>query len=96
MNIDTLRQLNDLMTVLNNTKAKLDKSKVDKPDLSFNELLTRQVEDPVKQSSSTPTIIKPMLQLSTIDTSCSKCGKPGKYMLRGKWYCKECANGIQE
>ena len=96
MNIDTLRQLNDLMTVLNNTKAKLDKSKVDKPDLSFNELLTRQVEDPVKQSSITQTIIKPMLQLSTIDTSCSKCGKPGKYMLRGKWYCKECANGIQE
>lgn len=96
MTIDTLRQLNDLMTVLNNTKAKLDKGKVDKPDLSFNELLTRQVEDPVKQSSITQTIIKPMLQLSIIDTSCSKCGKPGKYMLRGKWYCKECADGIQE
>lgn len=94
MNIDTLRQLNDLMTVLNNTKAKLGKNKVDKPDLSFNELLTKQAESPVKQSAITQTIIKPVLQFSSIDTSCSKCGKPGKYMLRGKWYCEECADGI--
>lgn len=99
MTIDTLRQLNDLMTVLNNTKAKLDKdrpNKSDKTGLNFSEVLAKQIEDPMKQSSVTQTIIKPVLQLSTIDTSCSKCGKPGKYILRGKWYCKECADGIQE
>lgn len=99
MTIDTLRQLNDLMTVLNNTKAKLDKNKADKSDktgLDFSEILAKQIEDPVKQSAVTQTVIKPVLHLNVMDTSCSKCGKPGKYMIRGRWYCKECADGIQE
>lgn len=96
MTIETFRQLSNVMNVLNNTRAKLDKSRVDKPDSSFSELLAKQTETPVAQSAVAQAIIKPILQFSTISTSCSKCGKPGKYMLRGKWYCKECADGVHE
>ena len=87
ISLDTINQINDIMRVLNNTKSKLNGTKP--KGQSFSEMVIQAQNNPVKHAEIAQTIVKPDIKLSTFDTSCCVCGEPGKYMIKGRWYCEE-------
>lgn len=87
ISLSTLQQINDIMTVLNNTKKALDK-----PKQSFTAMVAEAANkspDPVKQAAVVQTTVKPDIRPRAFNDLCCMCDNPAVTWINGKPYCKE-------
>ena len=91
INFNTINQIHDIMTVLNNTKKAVSKEQTP----SFNEMVIQASMTPTKQSEVVQTTVTPETKIHNSNI-CYKCGKPGKYFLNGVWVCEECKDRLKE
>lgn len=86
ISFNTLQQINDIMTILNNTRKA-----AAKPSQTFSVALTQaqSANDPVKQSAIVQTTIKPDLRPRAFNDLCCMCDKPAVTWINGKPYCEE-------
>lgn len=88
ISLNTLQQISDIMTVLNNTKKAIAKPSQSKQ--SFASIIAQQsANDPVKQSAIVQTTVKPDLRPRAFNDLCCMCDKPAVTWINGKPYCKE-------
>jgi hypothetical protein len=92
ISFETLNQIKDIMTVLENTK----KSLKSKPSTEFSDMVASMSNNPGKQSEVAQVTVKPETKIQGPGSECIYCGKPGKYMINGVWVCEECKNGIRK
>lgn len=88
ISLDTINQINQIMTVLNNTKAKLNNAKGGNFAQALQQTTVQTPAQTVQQ-----TMIKPNVDYSHSPLFskmvCCICGKPGTHEDKGKWYCKD-------
>lgn len=93
INLNTINQINDIMTILNNTRKAISRSQADS---AFD----KQLHQPAEQTTiQTPaqvvqqtTVLPSAMSRSDMydDTCCVKgCNKPAVVWLNNKHYCKE-------
>ena len=93
INLNTINQINDIMTILNNTRKAISKSQADsafdKQLQQTTEQTTVQTPDQIVQQT---TILPSAMSHNDMydDTCCVKgCNKPAVLWINNKHYCKE-------
>lgn len=93
ISLNTLNQINDIMTILNNTRKVVSKPKTDK---SFDQQVQRAenqitVQTPAQTVQQTVILPSKPQYNSMLDTLCcvDGCNKPAKVWIDRKPYCKE-------
>lgn len=93
ISLNTLNQINDIMTILNNTRKAIAKQQSDK---SFDQLVQQAenkitVQTPAQTVQQTTILPSKPQYNSMLDTLCcvDDCNKPAKVWIDRKPYCKE-------
>ena len=93
INLNTINQINDIMTILNNTRKAVSKSQVGN---AFDKQLQQTTEQTAVQTPAQTvqqtTVLPSTAPRSNIydDTCCVKgCNKPAVLWINNKHYCKE-------
>lgn len=89
INLNTLSQINDIMTVLNNTKKAIQKPQSGN---SFAQVMQQvQVQTPAQTIQQTTVLpSEPQYHSMFNDICCvDSCNKPAMLWIKGKPYCKE-------
>ena len=93
ISLNTLNQINDIMTILNNTRKAIAKQQSDK---SFDQLVQQAenkitVQTPAQTVQQTAILPSKPQYNSMFDTLCcvDDCNKPAKVWIDHKPYCKE-------
>lgn len=93
ISLNTLNQINDIMTVLSNTRKTIAKQRSDKPfDQQVQQAESQITVQTPAQTVQQTTILPSKLQYnSMLDTLCcvDGCNKPAKIWIDRKPYCKE-------
>lgn len=88
ISLNTLNQINDIMTILNNTAKKSQKAQ---PKNSFAQTMQQVTVQTPAQTVQQMTIKPSMLQSRFMNDLCCVCEKaPAVTWVNGKPYCKEC------
>ena len=93
INLNTINQINDIMTILNNTRKAMSKPQADS---AFDKQLQQTTEQTTVQTPAQTvqqtTILPSAMSHSDMydDTCCVKgCNKPAVLWINNKHYCKE-------
>ena len=93
INLNTINQINDIMTILNNTRKAVSKHQTDK---SFDQQVQRAenqitVQTPAQIVQQTTVLPSAMSRSDMYDDTCcvKGCNKPAVLWVNNKHYCKE-------
>lgn len=91
ININTLNQIKDIMTILNNTKKAVQKPQSDNSFAQALQQAQAQIQTPAQTiQQATVLLSEPQCYNMLNDTCCvDGCNNPAMVWIKGKSYCKE-------
>ena len=92
INLNTINQINDIMTILNNTRKAVSKSQGNVFDKQLHQTAEQSTVQTPAQIVQQTTVLPSAMSRSGMydDTCCVKgCNKPAVLWINNKHYCKE-------